>query len=157
MYLPVFYKYTSFWRFWLLNHIHSLHANSVSIWLFVVLCLLLWHCWMINSKHSPFRFMCLTVFFHNLCSSPLWCGTLHFMLHMFHHPIIVFFSQHMHIPSQPVAAVPRICHLFLVSVISTWSSIFYINVTHPSDHSHLCPLKCHLIFFLQARSHFHAT
>jgi len=22
-----------------------------------------------------------------------------------------------------------------------------INATHPSDHFHLCPLKCHLIFF----------
>jgi len=30
---------------------------------------------------------------------------------------------------------------------STCNSIFYLNVTHPSDHSHLCPLKCHLIFF----------
>jgi len=36
--------------------------------------------------------------------------------------------------------------------------VCYFNFTHPSDHSHLCPLKCHLIFrFLQARSHFHAT
>jgi len=25
--------------------------------------------------------------------------------------------------------------------------IFYLNITHPSNHSHLCPLKCHLIFF----------
>jgi len=25
--------------------------------------------------------------------------------------------------------------------------IFYLNITHPSDHSHLCSLKCHLIFF----------
>jgi len=30
------------------------------------------------------------------------CGTLHFILHTFLHPIIVFFSQHMPIPSQPV-------------------------------------------------------
>jgi len=33
---------------------------------------------------------------------PLWPGTLHFILHTFLHPIIVFFSQHMPIPSQPV-------------------------------------------------------
>ena len=31
-----------------------------------------------------------------------WPGTLHFILHTFLHPIIVFFSQHMPIPSQPV-------------------------------------------------------
>ena len=49
---------------------------------------------------------CSTVFFHNLSPSFLWStsrpGTLHFILHTFLHPIIVFFSQHMPIPSQPV-------------------------------------------------------
>ena len=30
---------------------------------------------------------------------------------------------------------------------STWN-YFYLNITHPCDHSYLCPLKCHLIFFL---------
>ena len=30
--------------------------------------------------------------------------------------------------------------LFLNSLLGT------LNVTHPSNHSHLCPLKCHLIF-----------
>ena len=34
--------------------------------------------------------------------STSWPGTLHFILHTFLHPIIVFFSQHMPIPSQPV-------------------------------------------------------
>jgi len=34
--------------------------------------------------------------------STSWPGTLHFILHTFLHPIIVFFSQHMLIPSQPV-------------------------------------------------------
>jgi len=37
-----------------------------------------------------------------------------------------------------------------LSLNYTWSSIFYHNVTHPSDHSHLCPLtplKWHIIFF----------
>jgi len=41
----------------------------------------------------------LTVFFHNLSPSFLWStswpGTFHFILHIFLHPIIVFFSQHM--------------------------------------------------------------
>jgi len=54
----------------------------------------------------PVQSMCLTVFFHNLCPSFLWStswpGTLHFTLHTFLRPIIVFFSQHMPIPSQPV-------------------------------------------------------
>ena len=50
--------------------------------------------------------LCSTVFFHNLSPSFLWStswpGTLHFIRHTFLHPIIVFFSQHMPIPSQPV-------------------------------------------------------
>jgi len=52
----------------------------------------------------PYQFMYLI--FHNLSPSFLWStswpGTLHFILHTFLHPIIVFFSQHMPIPSQPV-------------------------------------------------------
>jgi len=52
----------------------------------------------------PAQFTCLTVFFHNLSPSFLWStcwpGTLNFILHTFLHPIIVFFSQHMPIPSQ---------------------------------------------------------
>jgi len=37
-----------------------------------------------------------------------------------------------------------------LSQLFTWNSgtlIFCVNVTHPSEHSHLCPLKCYLIFF----------
>jgi len=49
---------------------------------------------------------CSKVFFHNLSPSFLWStswsGTLHFILHTFLYPIIVFFSQHMPIPSQPI-------------------------------------------------------
>ena len=39
-------------------------------------------------------------------------------------------------------------HLFQsFSQLLTQNSMFYLNITHPSDHSHLCSLKCHLIFF----------
>jgi len=39
-----------------------------------------------------------------------------------------------------------------------WNSILYLNAICPSNHSHLCPLKCQPHFpFLWARSHFHAT
>jgi len=41
--------------------------------------------------------------FAHLCPSFLsWSSTLHFILHTLPHPIIVFFLQHMPIPSQPV-------------------------------------------------------
>jgi len=54
----------------------------------------------------PIQFTYLTVFFHNLSPSFFWStswpGTLKFMLHTFLHPVIVFFSQNMPIPSQRV-------------------------------------------------------
>jgi len=56
--------------------------------------------------HPPCSIVCLIVFFHNLSPTfPLstsWPGTLNFIVHTFLQPIIVFFSQHMPIPSQPV-------------------------------------------------------
>jgi len=58
-----------------------------------------------NMIHSILlvQFTCLTVFLHNLCPSPLWStswsDTLHFIFHTFLHPIIVFFLQHMPIPT----------------------------------------------------------
>jgi len=47
---------------------------------------------------------CLTVFFHNLqvFFGTSWPDTLHFILHTFLHPIIVFFLQLMPIPLQSV-------------------------------------------------------
>ena len=54
----------------------------------------------------PVQITCLAIFLHNLCQRPLWSsswsGALHLVFHTFLHPISVFFSQHMPIPSQPV-------------------------------------------------------
>ena len=47
------------------------------------------------------------------------------------------------IRSCPVRLLPLPRCFFLFS----WNTIFYLIVTHPSDHSHFGPLKCHLIFF----------
>jgi len=50
----------------------------------------------------PVRFVCLTLFLHNLSPSPLGSTseseTLQFTIHTFLHTIIIFFSQHMSIP-----------------------------------------------------------
>ena len=47
---------------------------------------------------------CLAIFLHNHFPCPLWStswsGALHLIFHTFLHPISVFFSQHMPIPSQ---------------------------------------------------------
>jgi len=34
-----------------------------------------------------------------------------------------------------------------LSLNSLLGTVFYLNITQPSNHSHLCSLKCHLIFF----------
>jgi len=52
----------------------------------------------------PVQITCLAM--HNFCPRPFWStcrsGALHLVFHTFLHPISVFFSQHMPIPSQPV-------------------------------------------------------
>ena len=52
------------------------------------------------------QFTCLTVLFDNLSPRPLWSScwssALYFILHEFLHPVIIFSSQHMPIPTQPV-------------------------------------------------------
>ena len=40
-----------------------------------------------------------------------------------------------------------------LSLNSLLGTVFYLNITHPSDHSHLCSLKCHLIFFPDRPGH----
>jgi len=96
----------------------------------------------------PVQFMCLAVFLHNLSPSPLWStscsGTLHFIIRTFLPNHCLLFASHVHTIANCFAVVPRLCHLILVSQLITWNSIFYLNITHPSDHSQL---KCHLIFF----------
>jgi len=61
---------------------------------------------------------------------------------------ILFFSQHMPIPlklfccsTEIMSSIPS---LSLSSLLGTLS---FALTSHPSDHSHLCPLKCHFIFF----------
>ena len=40
-----------------------------------------------------------------------------------------------------------IAYSYSFAQLLTWNSFFHLDNTHPSDHSHLCSLKCHLIFF----------
>ena len=52
------------------------------------------------------HFTCSTILSDNLSPGPFWSSswswTLNFILHTFLHPIIIIFSQHMPIPTQPV-------------------------------------------------------
>ena len=95
----------------------------------------------------PVQITCLTVFLHNLSPSPLWCtswpGTLHFISSPNHCLLFATF----HTIAACFVVVPRLFYLILVSHLRTWNSVFYLDITHSSDHLHLCPLKCHVIFF----------
>jgi len=97
------------------------------------------------------QFSCLTVFLNNLSPRPLWStswsGAIDLILHTFlHQTKSLLFTTHAHTITTCFAVVPILYHLFLVSLSTLHLelySIFYLNVTHPSDHSHLCSLKCH--------------
>jgi len=68
----------------------------------------------------PVQTACLAIFLHNLCPCPLWStswsGALHLIFHTFLHPISVFFSQHMSIPSQLFC-----CSINIISFIPSFS------------------------------------
>jgi len=60
----------------------------------------------------------------------------------------LLFATYAHTNAACFAVVPRLCHPFLVSLSTLYLELYLLlNVTHLSDLSHLCPLKCHLIFF----------
>ena len=60
----------------------------------------------------------------------------------------LLFATHVHTIIICFAVVPRLSSIFSLSLHSLLGPLsFTFNVTNPSDHSHLCPLKCHLIFF----------
>ena len=100
---------------------------------------------------------CLAIFLHNLFPCPLvyllvWSSPPHI-------PYIsslsqcLLFAAHAHTIATCFAVVSILYHLFLVflstpylelCLLPTWNSVFYLNITHPSDHSHLCSLKCQI-------------
>ena len=59
----------------------------------------------------------------------------------------LLFAAHAHTIASCFAVVSILYHLFLVFLSTPYLELLYLNITHPSDHSYLCSLKCHLIFF----------
>ena len=88
------------------THTYPDHQSS-----FICFLHLLW-----SIASSLFNLRAWQVFLHNLCPSPLWSTswshTLHFILHTFLHPTIVFFLQY----TACFAVVRRFYHLILVSL-----------------------------------------
>jgi len=86
----------------------------------------------------------------SLCAFPLSRASLvylvvwnlHFILHTFFTQSLSSFCN-----TYPYHHNLFCCGTKIMSSIPSLSLSTLLNVTHPSDHSHLCPLKCHLIFF----------
>jgi len=79
----------------------------------------------------PVQFVCLTIFFHNLSPSFLWSTS--WLVSKWHPPLhtpyisspnhCLLFAAHDHTITTCFAAVPRLCHLILVSL-----SILYLEL-----------------------------
>jgi len=59
--------------------------------------------------------------------------SIHFVTNQY-----LLFAAHAHTITVCFAVVPRLYRLFLTSVSTLY---FYLSITHPPDHSHLCSLK----------------
>ena len=98
----------------------------------------------------PVQFTCLTILFHNLSPSSLvyllvWSPPPHT-------PYISSPSQCLLFATRPYHRNLFCCSTKIMSLsqLFTWDFIFYLNVTHPSDHSHLFPLVTPRFLFWQA-------
>jgi len=87
--------------------------------------------------------MCLTC----LLAQPMSKSSLVNLL-VWNHPL---HTPHISSPNHCLLFTTHPYHrnLFCCSTEIIFLSLFqlYLNATHPSDHSHLCLLKCHIIFF----------
>jgi len=100
----------------------------------------------------PVQITCLAIFF----AQPLSTSSLVYLLVWSPPPHIPYisspkqcllFATHAHTIATCFAAVSLLYHLFLIFLSTPHLELYYLNITHPSDHSHLCSLKCQLIFF----------
>ena len=102
----------------------------------------------VSFLHLP-QSMASSLFPHKLSRSSLVYHLVgNPLLHpTFLHPIIVFLLQHLPILSQPVLLQYRDYILFFVSLSTPYLKLFFALRHISSDHSYLCWLKFHLIFF----------
>jgi len=95
---------------------------------------------------------CFAIFLHNLYPCPLRStlgleSSTSYSIHFFTQSVSSFRSTCPHHRNLFCCSINIIIiYSYSFTQLLTWNSIFYPNITHPSDHSHLCSLKCHLIF-----------
>ena len=98
-------------------------------------------------KSCAWQSFCTTSF-HVLFGLPLGLEpSTSYSIHFFTQSVSSFRSTcpyHRNLFCCSINIISPIPSLSLNSLLGT---LFYLNITHPSDHSHLCLLKCHLIFF----------
>jgi len=125
-----------------------------------------------SSTHHPDHHPIIIRFFHlpwsiisslfKLRACQSFCTSLHvlfalplglepstsYSIHFFTQSVSYFHSTcpyHRNLLCCSIKIISSIRSLSLSSLLGTF--IFYLNITHPSDHSHFCSLKCHLVFF----------
>jgi len=102
-----------------------------------------------NPQHPP----CSNYVLLSLFAQPLSVSSLVYLLvwslpstlysiHFFTNQFLLF-ATHAH---TIVTCFAVVYHLLIVFLLTPYLEL-YLNTTHPSDHSHLCSLKCRLIFF----------
>jgi len=95
-------------------------------------------CSLFPQSLSKFSMVCLLAW-HPPLHTPYISSPNHYLL----------FATHAHTIATCFAAVPRLWHLILVSLSTLYLELYLVTSRHTSSyHSHLCPLKCHLIFLL---------
>jgi len=101
----------------------------------------------------PLQITCLAIF-----AQPLSMSSLVYLLVWSSPPHIPYisspnqcllFAAHAQTIATCFAVLSILYHLFLVFLSTPYLELC-LNITHPSDHSHLCWLKCHLIFTARA-------
>jgi len=103
--------------------------------------------------HSICMFYCLIAQPLSKFWSTSGSGTLHFILHAYVHPVIIFISQHFHTITTCFAVVLRLSFSLLELSVTLTLHIFW------SDYSHFLPIEVpsHFLSLQGATCHFHAT
>jgi len=99
----------------------------------------------------PVQITCLAIFLHNLSPRPLWStswsGAIHLIPYISSPSHCLLFATDAHTIATCSAVESRSSIPKCFCQLLAWNSMFYLTIIHPSNHSHLCSLKCHLIFF----------
>jgi len=119
---------------------------------FIIFFQLLWSIASSLSSLHAWQSFCTTSF-HVLFDLPLGLEpSTSYSMHFFTQSMSSFLNTCPYHCSLFCCSTNIISYIPSLSQLFTWHFIFYLNITHPSDQSHLCSLKCHLTETLTGRS-----